>query len=515
MLEECRGWCDGSADRYFEEDDVEGEGGKGVAEEGVMEQSSQGVRSASENARVTAEIERIEPVLPTKLPASLGTVGADMAATTTAAAIATATANPSIPTKSPSSTLSVKQKKLLYTGYRHSSSAQLPGSTRAALLRSFLKMAIHTFGLRDHDVARTEKLRVQDVEIPGFVCRGGGGFVVAKVPREREEARKRRVVGPVLGGRVVGEVRWRREGQQIEVGGDDGLGEVVSDGFELGREVGGLVQLAVMRAREGIKSEEAEVALQEGWWWAKKGRWGGGEVKWGMRADEVYEEDDPSWSPWERERQDEKRRDEAKVKRMTEVMEMQQQQQQKGNGLDINDLLAGSGGKEGMEAAFGKIQQNLEGIGYKSPAAKSTRVDERTRRGREDRSEMREGRRVMYTAPQKKKFLRDWTVVRPNGLGWDEKVIWKGFGKADEEGYDEVFQLTVLNHHLAIAKLRVSSQYLRWLDAGKDVQEQYDESSVLKMWRSRWYDMFNVEDRTELLEGLWRVLGWCMRDELK
>ena len=83
-----------------------------------------------------------------------------------------------------------------------------------------------------------------------------------------------------------------------------------------------------------------------------------------MRPDEVYEEDDPTWSPQERERQGERRRDEEEVKRKTDAGGKQQQE---GNGLDINDLLAGSGGKEGMEAAFGKIQQNLEGIGYKGP----------------------------------------------------------------------------------------------------------------------------------------------------
>ena len=121
----------------------------------------------------------------------------------------------------------------------------------------------------------------------------------------------------------------------------------------------------------------------------------------------------------------------------------------------------------------------------------------------------------MYTAAPKRKLLKDWTIVRPNALGWDDRVVWKQIGKVEEEGYDEVFQLTILNHHLAIAKLRVSSQYLRWLDAGNDVQEQHDESSVLQMWRSTWHDMFNVEERKEFLEGLWRVLGWCMRDELR
>ena len=301
MLLEARGWCDGSEDCYFEVDDEEeggrekGEGGRGVGKDEMREGGREtevvggGREVRGEAAAASTTLENLEPLLPTKLPASLGSLNTDINASVTDGH------GEKLEAKQ-------KQKKWMYTGYRHDSPAHLPASTRVALLRAFMKMAIHTFGLRDHDVARTEKLRVRDVEVPGYVCRGGG-FVVAKVPKDRVEARKRRVEGPVMGARAVGESKWRVEG--VEERQDQGA---VSDGFELCREVGGLVQLAVVRAREGMKGEEAEMAMQKGWWWAKKERWGGGEVKWGMRADEVYEEDDPSWSPQERERQNARRK---------------------------------------------------------------------------------------------------------------------------------------------------------------------------------------------------------------
>ena len=294
VLLEARGWCDGSEDCYFEVDDEKEEGaGEGAVGKDEMRNGggeSEVARGLDEvRGEAAAALENLEPLLPTKLPVSVGSLNTDINASVTDGH------GEKLEAKQ-------KQKKWMYTGYRHDSPAHLPASTRVALLRAFMKMAIHTFGLRDHDVARTEKLRVRDVEVPGYVCRGGG-FVVAKVPKDRVEARKRRVEGPVMGARAVGESKWRVEG--VEEGQDQGA---VSDGFELCREVGGLVQLAVMRAREGVKGEEAEMAMQKDWWWAKKERWGGGEVKWGMRADEVYEEDDPSWSPQERERQDERRR---------------------------------------------------------------------------------------------------------------------------------------------------------------------------------------------------------------
>jgi hypothetical protein len=38
---------------------------------------------------------------------------------------------------------------------------------------------------------------------------------------------------------------------------------------------------------------------------------------------------------------------------------------------------------------------------------------------------------------------------------------------------------------------------------------------ALKVRRSRWYDLFDKEDRIEAMRGVWGVVGWLMRREKK
>jgi len=36
---------------------------------------------------------------------------------------------------------------------------------------------------------------------------------------------------------------------------------------------------------------------------------------------------------------------------------------------------------------------------------------------------------------------------------------------------------------------------------------------ILEMRRSRWYDLFDAEDRVEAMRGIWGVMAWLMRAE--
>ncbi len=91
-----------------------------------------------------------------------------------------------------------------------------------------------------------------------------------------------------------------------------------------------------------------------------------------------------------------------------------------------------------------------------------------------------------------------------------------------------------INHHISILKLRVHPFYLKFLEAGvappsassqplendgntqpssaqtRTTEEQHPWY-VLKLQRTRWYDLFSVEDRVEAMKGVWGVLTWLMR----
>lgn len=84
--------------------------------------------------------------------------------------------------------------------------------------------------------------------------------------------------------------------------------------------------------------------------------------------------------------------------------------------------------------------------------------------------------------------------------------------------------LSSLNHHVAILHLRVHRRYLDILTTGgtsevpvpdasvhDDCHHHHQPWHVLKLERTRWFDLFVAEDRVEALKGLWRVFHYMMR----
>lgn len=74
-----------------------------------------------------------------------------------------------------------------------------------------------------------------------------------------------------------------------------------------------------------------------------------------------------------------------------------------------------------------------------------------------------------------------------------------------------------LNHHISVVRLRVHPVYLQHLTDGtlpEEVRSQADLFSP-KLQRTRWFDLFNVDDRTEAMRGLWGIMSYLMRKEEK
>lgn len=38
------------------------------------------------------------------------------------------------------------------------------------------------------------------------------------------------------------------------------------------------------------------------------------------------------------------------------------------------------------------------------------------------------------------------------------------------------------------------------------------EGEGVTVWRSRWWDLFSVEERVEAMGAVWGMMGWLMRD---
>lgn len=73
-----------------------------------------------------------------------------------------------------------------------------------------------------------------------------------------------------------------------------------------------------------------------------------------------------------------------------------------------------------------------------------------------------------------------------------------------------------INHHIAIVHLRVHRRYLDILTSGSSTfpEESHDSDQpwyVLNLQRTRWYDLFDANDRVEGLKAVWSLFHYQSR----
>lgn len=72
-----------------------------------------------------------------------------------------------------------------------------------------------------------------------------------------------------------------------------------------------------------------------------------------------------------------------------------------------------------------------------------------------------------------------------------------------------------INHHIAILHLRIHKRYLDVLSTGESSFPTDSDPDqlwhVLKLQRTRWYDLLDAEDRVEALKGVWSLFHYQLR----
>lgn len=70
-----------------------------------------------------------------------------------------------------------------------------------------------------------------------------------------------------------------------------------------------------------------------------------------------------------------------------------------------------------------------------------------------------------------------------------------------------------LNHHISVLRLRVHPAYLDYLTEGVLPGEPPIDPDWCspKLQRTRWFDLFNINDRCEAMRGIWGVMSYSMR----
>ncbi|KAJ5628531.1 hypothetical protein N7490_010759 [Penicillium lividum] len=120
------------------------------------------------------------------------------------------------------------------------------------------------------------------------------------------------------------------------------------------------------------------------------------------------------------------------------------------------------------------------------------------------------------SAMRKLSSAEKWQMIQPGPSLWDKRMRYMQIGKAKDSPFDDIYMVSAINHHIAILHLRVHRRYLDILTYG---ESNFPEESnipdqpwhVLTLQRTRWYNLFDANDRIEALKGVWSLFHYQQR----
>ena len=145
-------------------------------------------------------------------------------------------------------------RKQTYTGLRIGTGRGMPDNFRVDTIRTFVEPIAWAFGCQIGVSSLPPRLQVGNLLVPVRQ-----NHTIVRTPADRSEARKGIGEGPLCFIQCRHETEFSEENETAAM-------------LDLLREVGGMLLLAQMRAREG----KEEIKPGEGKWYTTKPRWGGG-----------------------------------------------------------------------------------------------------------------------------------------------------------------------------------------------------------------------------------------------
>ncbi|RHZ72030.1 hypothetical protein CDV55_102227 [Aspergillus turcosus] len=111
-----------------------------------------------------------------------------------------------------------------------------------------------------------------------------------------------------------------------------------------------------------------------------------------------------------------------------------------------------------------------------------------------------------------------WKIVQPGPSLWDRRMRYIQIGKDKDSPFDDIYMLSSINHHVAILHLRIHRRYLDLLTTGEsDFPPESDTLDqpwqVLKLRRTKWYDLFDAQERLEVFQGVWTMFHYLLRKQ--
>jgi len=111
--------------------------------------------------------------------------------------------------------------------------------------------------------------------------------------------------------------------------------------------------------------------------------------------------------------------------------------------------------------------------------------------------------------------LEAWKTLKVGNPLWDPKVAYRAIGRNHSDDWDDVFMISSLNHHISVVRLQIHRLYLQYITEGNISEKPLPDTTWFspKLQRTRWFDLFSTEDRTEAMRGIWGVISYLMRAE--
>jgi hypothetical protein len=107
----------------------------------------------------------------------------------------------------------------------------------------------------------------------------------------------------------------------------------------------------------------------------------------------------------------------------------------------------------------------------------------------------------------------NYRMVRPPAAAWDKKTHYEAIGRRRGVNFDDIFVVSSLFHHVSFLRVRVPDRLLDILGGAPDDNSTPDRPSwgLLEVRRSRWYDLFQIDDRVAGMQVAWSMMAYLMR----
>lgn len=333
----------------------------------------------------------------------------------------------------------------VYTGRRTSTGDKMPAEHRDKVVSELVEPVLWLFGCRSDTLRTPLPLNIQTIRIPiGFAG------LAYRTPVARPPSIVGSLEGPLIGIQTRTQTQFDRNDEAIHR-------------IDLLREVGAMLLIAQMRAREG--TEEVIRGLDK--WYVTRPRWGGGSgVARGIPLGVASEEDtatgvlsEPRTDEGDEEQSEEppkKMRKEEKLARVAKMKEARRRE-------DVR----------------------------RSTLPPSSKWDKRVK--------------YMHIGKGENDEF-DSVSTLTHSYYWCPLLTPHIVSNLSSE---QIYLISSVNHHISLLRILVHPKYLEWLDkGGKAMGEPWHK---LQMDRTRWYDLFTPEDRKEVLRGVWGILSYLAR----